>query len=101
MSWTNSKRSILPTKYEEGGTSLHTAVDLATVKMFIRSGEFDVRATDQFGYTPLHDAAEFTNNPAIIHALVQGPHGLDVLNTRHVNGRAECIRLLTDYNNTH
>ena len=74
-----------PNKHGRRGTSLHVAVranDLASVKMFIRCGEFDVGATDNDGETPLHWAADNTNNPAIIHAIVQAPHGLDVLNTR-------------------
>ena len=39
-----------------GGTSLHTTVeanDLASVKILLRSGEFDVRAKDQHGRTAL------------------------------------------------
>ena len=81
-------------------TSLHVAVranDLASVKVFIRSGQFDVRATAGGGYTPLHVAAIRTNNPAMIHAIVQSPRGLDVLNTRNAGGETPLL-LAAAYN---
>lgn len=139
-----------PPQPQNGETSLHVAAmanDLASVKVFIHCGEFDARATDSGGWTALHWAAYSNDNPALIHAIVEAPHGLDVLNTRPnghgwtplfvaafynrprcvealishetidvmikdgsgetalelatEEGHEECIRLLTDYNNTH
>ena len=63
----NELKAKHPPRPQYGRTSLHTAVianDLASVKfmfmlMFIRSGEFDVQATDQWGNTALHIAAGY------------------------------------------
>ena len=41
-----------------------------------------MQATDQDGWTALHYGACDTNNPGMIYAIVEAPHGLDVLNAR-------------------
>ena len=77
-----------PPRY--GGTSLQRAVeadDLASVKLFIRSGQFDVRATTSSGCTALHlFALNSHDNPAMVHTIVQAPHGMDCINAGDVYG---------------
>ena len=83
-----------PPQPQLGRTSLHTAIkgnDLASVKTLIRSGEFDVRATDQFGCTALHCGAWYKNNPDMIDFIVQAPHGLACLNARDRHGGTPLI----------
>jgi ankyrin repeat protein len=66
-------------------TSLSDAVkanDLERVKTLIASG-VDVTAKDENGWTLLNDAAFYTNNPALVHALLRAPHGIQRLNSRN------------------
>jgi len=84
-----------PPQPQHGRTSLHAAVranDLASVKTFIRSGEFDVRVTDRYGETALYYGACSHDNPDMIDFIVQAPHGMACLNARNVDGNTPLIR---------
>ena len=90
---TNDEVEEVKTKYpndedngmvvDAGETTLLKAVlanDLLSVKILLRCGEFDVRMEDGGGSTALHFAASNTNNPELIHLLLQAPHGRELLN---------------------
>jgi ankyrin repeat protein len=56
------------------------------VKILLRSGEFDVRVKTNGGYTALYYAVMYTNNPELIHLLLEAPHGMECLNARDNDG---------------
>lgn len=86
----NDTKKKYPPHAGRGLSMLHRAAradDLPSVKILLRSGEFDVTATTtKSDMTALHFAASSTNNPELVHALLQTPNGISCINYQDSDG---------------
>lgn len=78
-----------PPSVEHGCNSLHIACmhgDLESINVLVQSHRYSITEKCNHGGTPLTYASWRTNSPEIIHLLLEGPEGREMLNERDNDG---------------